>query len=583
MNAGGGFFTCIFFSTMKKNWIIHEPPDEVRIKDLASAININEILASLLIQRGVNSYDEAKAYFRPSLEELHDPYLMHDMDVAVARIELALQENEKILVYGDYDVDGTTSVALVFDFLNAKSDNIGYYLPDRYKEGYGISEQGVNFAADNNYSLVISLDCGIRANKTVQLAKEKGIDFIICDHHLPGEDLPDALAILDPKKNNCNYPFKELSGCGLGFKLIQGLATKLQIPSGQIYPYLDLVAVSICADIVPIVDENRVMTYFGLRKLNQSPRPGLKALINISGRNAQLNVSDIVFGIAPRINAAGRMNHAKDAVQLLLKSSINEAEDGAELLNKMNRERKMIDSDITEQAIRQISEDVRLNEAKSTVLFQKSWHKGVIGIVASRVIEHYYRPTIILTESNGKATGSARSIKGFNIYEAIHSCENLLEQFGGHKYAAGLTLDLANIPEFVNKFEEVVSKNITDDILTPKLMVDHLINFKDISPVLFKIINQMEPFGPGNPSPLFASYNVTCKNARIVGEDHLKLFLKQDGSKETFDAIAFRLGEHLDEVMNNPFNIAFHIELNEFRGNQTLQLVIKDIKIPHVA
>ena len=567
---------------MKKKWILYDPPDNSKIADLASSLRVDKVLAALLIQRGINTFEEARAYFRPSLEDLLDPFLMHDMDVAVERIELALQKNENILVYGDYDVDGTTAVTLVYDFLSQQSGNIGYYLPDRYEEGYGISEKGVRFASTNNYSLVVSLDCGIRANSTVQLAKELGIDFIICDHHLPGDILPPAVAILDPKKNNCNYPYKELSGCGLGFKLVQGLASKLNIAAEQIYSYLDLVAVSICADIVPITAENRIMTYFGIRKLNQSPRPGLKALTNIAGRNGKLNVSDVVFAIAPRINAAGRMNHAKDAVQLLLQSSIEMTEEGAELLNNMNADRKKIDADITEQALKQISEDPRSAEAKSTVLFQKSWHKGVIGIVASRVIEQYYRPTIILTESNGKATGSARSIKDFNIYEAIHACENLLEQFGGHKYAAGLTLDVDKVPEFERKFEEVVSKSITEDILLPKLKIDHLISFDAISEKLLRLINQMDPFGPGNPSPVFASYHVTCTHAKVVGENHLKLTLKQEGSTSTFDAIAFRMGEFLEGVLNNTFNIAFHIELNEFRGTQSLQLVIKDIQIPDV-
>jgi len=562
---------------LEKEWIIFEQPLDDELENLTSSLNIDRVLATLLIQRGIRTFEEAKSYFRPSLDQLHDPFLMHQMDLAVERIESAIQNNEKILVYGDYDVDGTTSVALVHDFFSGLTSQIGYYLPDRYVEGYGISEKGVNYAKEHDYSLVICLDCGIRANKSIQSANEKGIDFIICDHHLPGEVLPEAIAILDPKKTECTYPYKELSGCGLGFKLIHGFALNNNISSENVFQYLDLVAVSICADIVPITGENRILNFFGLKKLNQLPRPGIKALINISGRNNTLTVSDVVFGIAPRINAAGRMKHAKEAVQLLLQRSIDDTAEGARKLNEMNAERKTIDADITDQAIQQISEDPELSSARSTVLFHKNWHKGVIGIVASRVIEHFYRPTIILTESNGKATGSARSVKGFNIYEAINSCKDLLDQFGGHKYAAGLTLTLENLPLFVQKFEEVVSQKITDNQLVPKLSIDHELMFEAISLKFYNIIRQMEPFGPGNPSPIFTSDNVICKSARIVGENHLKLTLKQEGSTNTFDAIAFRMSKYLDMVLNNRFNIAYHIELNEFQGNQSLQLMIKDI------
>jgi len=572
----------LLFCVLRKKWIIKDAPSDSLVKELSAALNIDSTLSSLLIQRGISSFKEAKTYFRPSLDQLHDPFLMDQMDVAVKRIHKAISKDQKILVYGDYDVDGTTSVALMHSFLSTQSDYVDYYLPDRYEEGYGISEQSIDFAAENGYSLIIALDCGIRANSCVEKANKNNIDFIICDHHLPGEILPPALAILDPKKETCGYPFDELSGCGIGFKLIQGYGLKHGVPEGEIYKYLDLVAVSTCADIVPIVGENRILTYFGLRKLNQRPLPGLDALIKIAGRNGNLSVSDVVFGIAPRINAAGRMNHAKDAVQLLLMKDGEDLGEQASILNKMNAERKLMDEQITEQAIQQMEEHPNFKSAKSAVLYNESWHKGVIGIVASRVIEKYYRPTIILTKSKGKATGSARSVKGFNVYEAISACSEHLDQFGGHKYAAGLTMPIDNIKDFANQFEDEVRKRISPDSLKPMLSIDQKISLTKITMDFYKIIRQMEPFGPGNPAPLFIAEKVMCKNARIVGENHLKLSLTQEGSA-SIDAIAFRMSTHLDAVLNNPFNIAFHIELNEYQGNQNLQLVIKDIQLSDVA
>jgi single-stranded-DNA-specific exonuclease len=508
---------------------------------------------------------------------------MDQMDIAVDRIQTAIDNDEGILIYGDYDVDGTTSVVLMYDFLQKLTKNISFYLPDRYEEGYGVSVAGVEYAEAHGYTLIICLDCGIRATENIHYAKTKGIDFIVCDHHLPGDQLPEAVAILDPKKPSCSYPYDELSGCGIGFKLVQAMALAKNIPMEQVFAYLDLVSISIGADIVPITGENRILTYFGLRKLNANPRPGVRALMEISGKRKPFSVSDVVFGIAPRINAAGRMKHAREAAQLLLCTSMDETEPGAKSLNQMNNERKTIDSTITTEAISRIEKDPTLMVSSSTVLYEESWHKGIVGIVASRVIERYYRPTIILTASKGKATGSARSIKDFNIHDAIMSCEELLDQFGGHKYAAGLTLPIENVAAFTQRFETVVERTLTEEMRLPKLIIDHALNFDQINLKFQTLIRQMEPHGPGNPAPVFASQKVYCSSARVVGENHLKLTLKQEGYTDTFDGIAFRMSDLLPQVLNNRFNIAFHIELNEFRGIESLQLIIKDIQFPDVA
>ncbi len=563
---------------MIKDWIFDSSADQEEIDKLSNELNISSVLCRILFNRDITNFVEARSFFKPTLSELHDPYLMKDMDKAVTRIKTAIENSEKILVYGDYDVDGTTSVSLMTLFLRKINANVDYYLPDRYTEGYGISKEGVSFAIKENFALIISLDCGIRANANIQYAADNNIDFIVCDHHLPGNILPPAIAILDPKRPDCNYPFKELSGCGIGFKLIQAYAISSNVPEREVHNLLDLVAVSICADIVPIIGENRILTYWGLKKLNSSPLPGFAGLIHIAGRRNKLDVSDVVFGIAPRINAAGRIRHAGEAVRLLLSESKEAVEEGAKNLNEMNVERRSYDEQITREALEMI-QGKELENAKSTVLFHESWHKGVIGIVASRLIEHYYRPTIILTKSNGKATGSARSVKGFNVYDAISNCEDLLVQFGGHKYAAGLTMELDKIDQFITRFEDSVSSTINEGDLIPKLKIDEKILFDDIDFNFFRILERMEPFGPGNPSPVFVSEQVFCKSVRVVGDHHLKMFLAQKGSKNRFEAIAFKMGTFLNEVSNKkPFNIAFHLELNDFQSEKSLQLVVKDIK-----
>jgi len=572
---------CILFlsvATMSKLWVFRDTANEAGVDHLSNAINIDTVLSSILIHRGIQSFDEAKKYFRPQLDDLHDPFLMKGMEPAVERLGKAIRNNERILVYGDYDVDGTTSVVMMYSFLKKHAENIDFYIPDRYREGYGISEEGVAYAINNDISLIISLDCGIRAVENITMAADNRIDFIVCDHHFPGETLPPAIAILDPKQEDCDYPFKELSGCGIGFKLIQGFYDQQSTPE-QSYAWLDLVAISICADIVPINGENRILTYHGLKKLNAEPLAGLRALMGVAGLKNDVDVSGVVFGIAPRINAAGRISHARDAVQLLLAESSESAVKAAEIVNALNIERKNYDVEITGEALKMIRSDSRLESAKSTVLFKESWHKGVIGIVASRVIEKYYRPTIILTESNNMATGSARSVDGFNVYSAIEACSGLLSRFGGHKYAAGVTLPLENVQKFQAKFEEIVAATISSNDLIPKLKIDATLSFEKINAGFFNIIRQMEPFGPANPSPVFITENVECINSRVIGDKHLKMIVKERGRKKTFEAIAFGQADLSGMIVGNqPIRIAYHIEENEFRDEKFLQLVIKDIK-----
>ena len=561
---------------MDKRWEICDATEGSG--ELAEALNVTPIVAQLLIRRGVNSFDKAREYFRPDIKSLHDPFYMKDMDRAVGRLNEAIFGEEKILIYGDYDVDGTTSVALVYNFLKNYYSALDYYVPDRYSEGYGISKAGIDYAKESGHTLIVALDCGIRAVDNVAYAKGLSIDFIICDHHLPGDVLPDAVAILDPKRKDCLYPYPELSGCGVGFKFLQAFCLQNTIELNELYQYLDLVAVSIASDIVPLKGENRTLAWCGLNKLNADPIPGLKALKEISGFTTAMDISNVVFGLGPRINAAGRVGHAKAAVELLISESDEEAGELAKNLNLKNIERKEYDESITEEALAQIEELIQSGSSKSNVLFNPDWHKGIVGIVASRCIEHHYKPTIILTESNGKATGSARSVDGFDVYEAISACGDLLEQYGGHKYAAGLTLPLENVDPFRSAFEEVVSGSITDEQLIPKVNIDVEIDFKDISFGLLNIIKQMGPFGPQNMQPVFVSHNVTLKNkVRILKEKHLKLFLTQEGSESSFDAIGFGLSE-FSEKLNTPFRIAYTIEENNFMGNKTLQLVLKDIK-----
>ncbi len=563
---------------MDKRWVIREMPAEDRISVLAASLNVSYPLAALLLQRGVDDFGQAKAYFRPLLAQLYDPFLMKDMDKAVWRIEEAIRNREKILVYGDYDVDGTTAVALVYGFLKQYYHNLAFYTPDRNAEGYGISITGIDWAKDQGIGLIISLDCGIKANKQVLYAKQLGIDFLICDHHRPGDELPQAHAVLDPKRNDCNYPYKELSGCGVGFKLMQAFALSNGLPVERLLSFLDLVAVSIAADIVPITGENRIMAHFGLQQINSNPRPGLRALIDVSDLRGEVEVGNIVFGIAPRINAVGRVAHASHAIKLLLAENMQEAVALAAVANSNNEERRGFDSNITAEAIRMI--EGRANtEARSTVLFKNDWHKGVIGIVAARCIERFYRPTVILTESNAKATGSARSVIGFDIYEAIAECADLLDQYGGHMYAAGLTLPLNNVAAFQERFEQVVAGQIRQEHLTPQLDVDQEIHLSQINFKFYNIIHQMAPFGPANMQPVFVSRRVVAENPpRILKDIHLKFAVKQVGSIG-FDAIGFNLAAFHDVVDKSQFfDICYTINENEYKGRKNLQLVIKDLK-----
>ncbi len=564
---------------MEKKWIIREKPIEEEAGKLSRDLNINNILASILLQRGISDFSNAKEFFRPSLEQLHDPFLMKDMDRAVNRLCDALSKDESILIYGDYDVDGTTSVALVYSFLKEFTDNIKFYIPDRYKEGYGISRTGIKWAIDHNVNLIIALDCGIKANKNVGYAKENGIEVIICDHHLPGVELPDAYAILDPKQEDCNYPYKELPGCGIGFKLLSAFCIQNTVNPERLLQYLDLVVISIASDIVPITGENRILAYYGLKKINRAPMPGVFSLISIAGVKGTITISDIVFYLGPRINASGRLAHAHASVEVLISDHGKDLEIHTKELNNKNVERKGYDHTITKEALEMIQADESLSQAKSTVVFKENWHKGVIGIVASRLTEHYYRPTIVLTEANGKATGSARSVKDYNIYNAISQCETLLDQFGGHKYAAGLTLSLEKVEDFIKKFENVVAATISDDQLTPKLYVDYevpleFVNFKSNS-----ILSQMAPFGPGNEKPVFVSREVQAKAVRQLKGEHLKLSLMEKGSKKSYEAIGFGLGHLKDKIQaDKPFDVAYQIDENEYRGNKSLQLILKDIK-----
>lgn len=572
---------------MEYKWIIREKADPKAVESLGKEINLNQTLANMLVNRGVDTFQKAKDFFRPDPDKLHDPYLMKDMDKAVERLALAIHKEEKILVYGDYDVDGTTSVAMFYGFLKQFYSHVSFYIPDRYKEGYGISEKGVRFAAENNFSLVVSLDCGIKAIEKVALAKELGVDFIICDHHTPGDILPPAVAILDPKRSDCEYPYKELSGCGVGFKLVQAFSAYRNDDPAKVMAYLDLLAVSIAADIVPITGENRILTYYGIEKINNNPRPGLKALILRSKIEKEIEISDIVFKIGPRINASGRLEHAKASVELLISDDLEDALARAEIVDTVNAARKNFDENITKEALSMIQGMEEISHRKTTVLFKEDWHKGVIGIVASRCIEKYYRPTIILTESNNKATGSARSVFDFDIYEAISECSDLLEQFGGHKYAAGLTLSVGNVPAFQDKFEAVVSARINEIHMKPVLEVDDEILLDQINYRFFNILKQMAPFGPGNPEPIFCVNQVYAEDVRVLKDKHLRFNVVQDGQETKPVCIAFGMADktiYPDEIIYKMlnrkmrFDLAFEIRENTFRNNSSLQLYVKDIK-----
>jgi len=568
---------------MEKRWEIKRAGDSETVKKLSEAINVNLHLANLLVQRGITTYEEARAYFRPSLDDLHDPFLMKDMNRAIDRITTAIDSHERILIYGDYDVDGTTSVALLYSFFKAFYDNLGYYIPDRYSEGYGISCKGIDFARENNYSLVIALDCGIKAVEEIRYANSRDIDFVICDHHLPGEVLPEAVAILDPKQPGDEYPFKELSGCGVGFKLMQAYARINDIPFEQLVPYLDLVAVSTASDIVPITGENRILVYHGLQQLNRHPRMGLKSIMLSAGlEGREVTVEDIVFRVGPRINAAGRMESGSRAVDLLVSDNRRAAESISDQINVFNRDRREVDQKITQEALTMISEDPAMVNRRTTVVFHENWHKGVVGIVASRLIETYYRPTIVLTESNGFLTGSARSVQGFDLYQALEACGDLLETFGGHMYAAGLTLRREKLEAFSERFEAVVEKNITDEQMVPTVVIDEELALDEITDNFFNILKQMTPFGPGNLAPVFMSRGVRdTGNGRVVGNNggHLKLELTQGSGDKVLPAIAFNMADKYELIsQGNPFDICYTIEENEFRGRKTLQLNIKDIK-----
>ena len=560
-------------------WTIKPKPEQNEIDRLAAELKVDHLIAHLLLQRGITTYQAAKKFFRPQLSDLHDPFLMKDMDVAVARIEKAISDNENILVFGDYDVDGTTSVALVSSYLLSYYPNVATYIPDRYGEGYGVSYKGIDFAEDNDFSLIIALDCGVKAIDKVGYAKEKGIDFIICDHHRPGDSLPEAVAVLDPKREDCEYPYDELCGCGVGFKLIQALASQQGETIDDLIPYLDLVATAIGADIVPITGENRVLAYHGLEVINSNPRVGFKAIIN-QVKKTVLTITDVVFTIAPRINAAGRMEHGQHAVNLLTETDIEQATKFAAGIEKYNIDRRSLDKEITQEALAQIQEN-KEEEGFTSVVYKDSWHKGVIGIVASRLTETYYRPTLVFTKSGDKLAASARSVKGFDVYNALQGCSDCIEQFGGHKYAAGLTLLEEQYEPFKKQFEKVVSETIDPNLLTPEIAVDTIIEVKDINPKLMRILKQFAPFGPRNMAPVFMAEGLQDSGyAKGVGQDgaHLKFAVTQDGYGP-LTGIGFNLGEKLPLVISRKtFDAVFSLDENEWQGNVSLQLKLKDLK-----
>jgi len=561
-------------------WTIKSKPEKEKVQALQNALQVDEIIATLLVQRGIETYEQAKTFFRPTLEDLHNPYLMKDMDKAVSRIEKAIANNENILVFGDYDVDGTTAVSLVSSYLRSFYPNVATYIPDRYNEGYGISYLGIDYAEDNDVSLIIALDCGIKSIDHVNYAKAKNIDFIICDHHRPGDILPDAIAVLDPKRSDCSYPYDELCGCGVGFKLIQALAENRNQTIEDLLQYLDLVATAIAADIVPITGENRVLAKFGLEVINANPRPGIKALVQ-NVKKKVLTITDVVFIIAPRINAAGRVKHGNEAVALLTEYNLEQAEQFASEIEQHNSDRKELDKQITKEALLQIEENKEQNRF-STVVYQENWHKGVIGIVASRLVEKYYRPTIVFTKSGDKLAASARSVKDFDVYNALEACAEHLEQFGGHMYAAGMTLKEENYEKFKAAFENEVKKTIPSDLLIPEISVDLEMNFSDLDEKFMRILKQFEPFGPENMTPVFLSKNVIDSGyAKTLGNDaeHLKAFVKQNNSPN-FNAIGFGLGDKIDVVKNrNPFEAVYVLEENEWNGTVSLQLQLRDVRV----
>lgn len=563
-------------------WTQTDSPESQTLKNLQNGLGIHSILCKLLAQRGIENFDDSKNFFRPKLENLHDPFLMKDMEKAVSRIELAIENKENILVYGDYDVDGTTAVSLLSSFLAKQYPKVDTYIPDRYKEGYGVSSQGIDYASDNNISLIIALDCGIKAIDKVDYANSLGIDFIICDHHRPGDILPNAVAILDPKRKDCNYPYDELSGCGVGFKLSQALTAQWNLDPEEYLQFLDLLALSIGSDIVPITGENRILAFWGLKRINENPRPGFKLLIELAGkRNQELSIMDLVFLLGPRINAAGRISHGKLAVSLLSGENIDRLEEDAKKINTQNDERKVLDKNICAEALELIKSDKEENRS-STVVYDPSWHKGVIGIVASRLIENYYRPTVVFTKSKNVLAGSARSVKGFDVYNALDACSDILEQFGGHMYAAGMTLKEENYLAFKNKFEKVVAESIREEHKIPLLEIDSEIRFEDINEKFFRILKQFGPFGPKNMAPIFRTDNlIDTGNSRPVGADktHLRFEIADPETGIGFTGIGFGLANKIEVLQSKrPFSLAYHLDENHFNGKTSIQLRVLDLK-----
>ena len=568
----------------ERKWIINGEADPEKTSRLSAELGIDRVLAQLLVQRGVCTFEDARKFFRPSLQDLHDPFLMTDMEKAVERLHSAIESREKVLVYGDYDVDGTTAVALVYSFIKRFSPSVGFYIPDRYDEGYGVSYKGVDWASDNGYSLLITLDCGIKAIDKVKYAATKGIDVIICDHHLPEEELPPAVAVLDPKREDCHYPFDDLCGCGVGFKFVQGYSQRYGIPFETLEPLLDLQVVSISSDLVSMTGENRILAHYGLKRLNESPRKGLLAMINLSKLEpGHVTIDDIVFKIGPRINAAGRMESGRLAVELLTAEDDRTAELIGEKINENNNERKNIDREITREALEMVEEGKALETENVTIVYNPTWNKGVVGIVASRLVEAFYKPTVVLTKSNGFVTGSARSVQGFDLYAAIESCADLLENFGGHVYAAGLTMKEENVEEFCRRMNSFVSGNITKEELTPVVEIDARLDFAQITPKFFRLLKQFQPFGPGNSNPVFLTEDVyDSGNGRKVGAGgvHMKLDLMQEAQPyRQIAAIAFNMAEYYDYIKEgNPVDVCYSIVENFYRGSSTMQLRLKDMK-----
>lgn len=567
----------------EREWRLRAPADPENVKQLSAELGVDPVLATLLVHRGIRTFEEARSFFRPNLSDIHDPFLMKDMDKAVERLEKAVSGNEKVLVYGDYDVDGTTAVALVYSFIRRLTSSVDFYIPDRYDEGYGVSQKGIDWAAENGFRLIITLDCGIKAIDKVEYAASKGIDIIICDHHLPESEIPAAVAVLDPKREDCHYPFDDLSGCGVGFKLVQAYSAKCGIPFESLLPLLDLLVVSIASDLVSVVGENRVLAHFGLKWLNEKPRVGLKAMISLANLEPEhITIDDIVFKIGPRINAAGRMESGRLAVELLTAEDDMTAMSIGTKINDNNNERKSIDREITKEALAMVQNGTCCTSENAVIVYGPEWNKGVVGIVASRLVEAYYKPTFVLTKSNGFITGSARSVRGFDLYDAISSCADLLENYGGHIYAAGLTMREENLAEFTSRIDRYVSSHITKEMVTPVIDVDSEINFSQITPKFFRVLKQFQPFGPGNSSPVFLTRNVYDDgNGRKVGPggQHLKLELIQESQPyHQVSAIAFNMADSFEHIRNgNPVDVCYSIVENYYRGNSTLQLRIKDI------